>query len=95
MFCLRGLWGLDVGFAEQTEDVRGHHVRAQSNVVTAIMPLIVRAGEEIFYVKGFVVRDRQFLEVEIDPSCLLLSWIEIDGDENLILAAPFAVAEDV
>src|SRR5260370_13187565 len=53
------------------------------------------AGEEVFYVEVFIVRDGELFEVEVDPAGLLLSGVEVDGDENFIAAARFAVAEDV
>jgi len=57
--------------------------------------VVVGAGEEVFDFEVFVVRDGELFEVEVDPAGLLLSGVEVDGDENFIAAARFAVAEDV
>src|SRR5438034_9597962 len=75
--------------------MRGHDVWTQRDVVAAIVPLVVDAGEEVFYFEVFVVRDRELFEVEVDPAGLLLGGVEVDGDENPVASAGFAVAEDV
>ena len=69
------------------EDMCRHNVRAQCDVVAAVVPVIVDAGEEIFNLEVFVVWDSEFFKVEIDPAGLLLSWIEVDGDEYSIVSA--------
>jgi len=73
----------------------GHHVGTQRYVVAAIMPLIADAGEEILYFEVRVVGNSEPFEVEIDPSSLFLSRIEVDGNENPITSAGFAVADYV
>jgi len=72
-----------------------HDVWTESDVVAAIAPRVVDAGEEIFYFEVFVVRDRELFEVEVDPAGLLLGGVEVDGDENFVRATGFAVAEDI
>ena len=67
----------------------------ECDVVAAIVPVVVGAGEEVFDFEVLVVRDGELFEVEVDPAGLLLGGVEVDGDEDLIAAAGFAVAEDV
>jgi hypothetical protein len=75
--------------------MRGHDVGIESDVVAAVVPVVAGAGEEVFDLKVLVVGDGELFEVEIDPAGLLLSGIEVDGDENSVVSARFAVAEDV
>jgi len=75
--------------------VRRHDLGVECDVVAAIVPVVVGAGEEVFDFEVFVVRDRELFEVEVDPAGLLLSGVEVDGYENPVAAARFAVAEDV
>ena len=65
----------------------GLDVRAKGYVIASVVPLVVGAGEEVFYFEVLVVRNGELLEVEVDPAGLLLGGIEIDSDENLVGAA--------
>ena len=60
----------------------GHDGGAEGDVVAAVVPLVVGAGEEVFDVEELVVADAEMLEVEVDPSALLVEGIEVDGDED-------------
>ena len=82
-------------WGEDAEDVGGHDVGAEGDVVAAVVPLVVGAGEEVFYLEVLVVGDGELFEVEVDPAGLLLCGVEVDGDEDAVVAAGFAVAEDV
>jgi hypothetical protein len=64
------------------EDVGGHYVGAQRDVVAAVVPLVVDAGEQVFNVEGLVVGDAEHAEVEVDPAGLLVVRVEIDGDQD-------------
>src|ERR1700712_5457351 len=75
--------------------MRGHDVWFERDEVAAIMPRVVDAGEEIFDLEVLVVRDSELFEIEIDPAGLLLSGVEVDGYENRVAVAGFAVAENV
>src|ERR1700733_961938 len=41
------------------------------------------------------MRDGKLFEIEVNPARLLLGGIEVDGNENSIVTARFAVAEDI
>jgi len=69
-------------------------VWTECDVVAAIVPLVAGAGEEVFDFEVLVVGDCKLFEVEVDPAGLLLHGVEVDGDENCVRAAGFAVAED-
>ena len=75
--------------------MRGPDVRAQRDVIAAIVPVVADSCKQIFDFKVFVVGNRELLEVEVNPAGLFLRGIEVDGDENSIAFARFAVAEDV
>ena len=75
--------------------MRGHYVRTERNVVAAIVPLIAHAGEEIFYLKVFVVRNGEPFKVQIDPASLLLGWVKVDSNKNPIGSTGLAVTHDV
>ena len=62
-----------VALADDAEDVGGHDVGAEGDVVGAVVPLVVDAGEQIFHVEDFVVGDAEVLQVEVDPAGLLVS----------------------
>src|SRR5580698_4800124 len=70
--CLIECSVFDLWRLEQEEDVCGHYVGTQRDVVAAIMPLIADAGEEILYFEVCVVWNCEAFEVEIDPASLLL-----------------------
>src|SRR5271170_5153315 len=93
--CLVECSVIDLWRFEQEEDMCGHYVGTQGDVVAAIMPLVAGAGEEILYFEGCVVGNSETFEVKIDPASLLLSGIKIDGNKNPITSAGFAVADDV
>jgi hypothetical protein len=42
---------------DDAEDVGWHYVGAQGYVVAAVVPLVMDAGEQVFYVEGLVVGD--------------------------------------
>ena len=60
----------------------GHDGGAKGDVVGAVVPLVVGAGEQIFDIEEFVVGDAQLLEVEVDPAGLLVVGIEVDDGED-------------
>ena len=55
---------------------------AEGDVVGAVVPLVVDAGEQVFDVEGLVVADAELLEVEVDPAGLLVVGIEVDDGED-------------
>ena len=73
----------------------GHDVGAQGDVVAAVVPLVVGAGEEVFDVEVLVVGDAELLEVEVDPAGLLVVGIEVDGDEDDVGGAAAAGGFDL
>ena len=75
--------------------MRGHHVGAQRDIVAAAMPLIMLSGKKVFHIERLAVRDGEMFQVEIDPSSLFLSGIEVDGDEDEIARGDLAVAENM
>ena len=73
----------------------GLDVRAEGHVVAAVVPLVVGAGEEVFDLEVLVVREGQLFEVQVDPAGLFLGRVEVNGDEDTVVAVGFAVTEDV
>ena len=70
----------------------------QCDVVAAVVPLVARAGEQVFAPRRSALWvDRESFEIEIDPARLLVVRIEIDRDQNAVVAvvASFAVAEEL
>ena len=73
----------------------GLHVRAEGYVVAPVVPLVVGAGEEVFYLEVLVVGEGKLFQVQVYPAGLFLNGVEVDGDEDAVVAVGFAIAEDV
>src|SRR5580698_1806993 len=59
------------------------------------MPLVARIGKQIFNLEALAVESSKLLQVEINPTGLLLSWVEIDSYKNLVPSADLAVAKNI
>jgi hypothetical protein len=70
-------------------------VGTEGYVVAPVVPLVVRAGEEVFDFEVLVVGEDELFEVEFDPAGLFLGGVEVDGDEDSVATVDFAVAENV
>ena len=59
----------------------------QRNVVAAIVPGVGYARQQVFDEKFSLWGMSRALEVEVDPACLLLPPVQVDGDQNRVLLA--------
>ena len=59
-----------------------HNIRPQSYVVGAVVPLVMDAGQQVLHIEGLVVGDAQLLEVEVDPTGLLVERVKVDDGED-------------
>src|ERR1700722_716163 len=55
----------------------------------------MRAGKQIFDLEILAMRNSEQFEIEVDPAGLLLGGIEVDGNEDAVVATRFAVTENV
>ena len=54
----------------------------EDDEVAAVVPHVVVAGEQVFDFEVLVVTDAELLEVEVDPTGLLVVRVEVDNDED-------------
>ncbi len=67
----------------------GLDIGPKCHIVAAIVPGVVSTSQEILDVEVLIVRYSQGLQIEIDPSALLLSRVKIDRYENCVLSRAF------
>ena len=42
------------------------------------MPTVVRTSQQILYVKIFIVPNTKLFQIQVNPTCLLVQWIQVD-----------------
>src|SRR3954469_3364478 len=77
-------------FSRNTENVRRQGVRIQLHEVAPAAPGVMTRGDEIL---ERVTRAGGAIEIE--PAALRVVWIEIDGDEDQVVALLLRVAQEV
>src|SRR5579872_4765687 len=78
-----------------SEDVSRYDVRVELNVITAAVPCVTCAAQEIVHLERSIGVDTQYGQVEVEPCRLRIVRIDIDHGHNHVIAGSFAVADDL